>query len=311
MSTRTEAVVPTPLHPFLSAGALLIGLLAVATIGLALAIDASGLVLESSGLSDPVEYSDMPLIHGAHLLLVAIALAGLAYMHTQDPDLSLRGLLNSVGIGVGIATIILAVTDSITAITTIVDTLTLSPTLTGIAGLAGVAYYGALHTQYDWMAVNVAGLLILPPLIAHAAGVSLSILVAILVGMAVFDFYAVHKSTTMEKIANSMIPLRLPVAYFVPTTAASLSDSVDNDGVFTDEFRMLGMGDVAIPGIFIVATATTFAGPLPLPTVLAFLGYIVAYGVLISDPFEKPAYAALPFLNTGVLLGAVVALPFV
>ncbi len=170
-------------------------------------------------------------------------------------------------------------------------------------------YYAALYTQYDWVAINAAGLCIVPPIIVTYSGIGLPFLVGALIVLSGYDFIAVHRSGVMDRLVDSGLSLRLPVMFLIPEQGGSLRGALELDE--DTPIRLLGFGDVAVPGMFIVAVAETFSSAIPLPAITALAGYILALTVIFLDPFDESRYAGIPFLTTGVLLGFALALPFI
>ncbi len=292
--------------------ALVLSGLATLTISLALVLHANGFATSTVEGGSTIDFASNPTYHWSSLLLIAVVWAGFGYAvaHSDDPLGYVKGGL----VGVGIALYVIFAQDGWSGILQLFDTLTLRPAFTGIALLFAIGYFAALYTRYDWIVINFAGLLIVPPIIAlKGASIALPKLGGLLIITAVFDYLAVHKSNTMQNLAESMFRFRLPVAYFGPPRGASLADAFDaastdenEDAVFNTP--MLGMGDVAIPGMFIVGVAATTTSPFPI--VCTLCGYLVGYAAIIYDPFDLSMYAALPFLNTGVLVGFAIAFPF-
>lgn len=289
---------------------LIIAAFALATISVALWLRTTGHPLgQPLPVTDgTIDYAGHAAVHAHTLGLVAILLAGYAFYHANNPDTSASDILGTIILSVALAWGVMFLTDSQSGLATVYETLAGRPLFTLASILIGATYFALLHTHYDWLALNLAAFSLGAPVIAtlsHRA--PLPILAAVLVGAAVIDYLAVHRSSVMETLAESMFPLRVPTAFFVPTTAPSLAAALDGDDL--TGIRMLGLGDVALPGMFIVALAGQFS-LLSLPVATALLGYIIAYAILTTDPFNLNAYAGLPFLNTGVLLGAALALPF-
>lgn len=303
------------LRSLTNASAVLIGAFALLTISLALALPAVGIPLEATGIGTDIDYTTAPHQHAVTLGLLGLLLSSIAYIATTNEEMSLIDLARSAIIGIGAAVLISYLISGTWFDTShVTELLTLRPALTAIVGVSTIAYSALLRTRYDWLAINIAGVLLVPPILIQYAGYPLWILGGVLAVTAIADYIAVHRSGAMEQLASGLLSLRLPVAFLVPTTSDSLTDALDedeSDQSWVRGLRLLGMGDVVIPGVFIVALTAHFPGIISLPVVGALCGYLIGYAVLVSDPFENIAYAALPFLNLGVLLGAAITIPFV
>lgn len=303
------------LKPVLAPPQLIICGFAVLTIALALAIQSLGSPLGTIPVipdGSTAEYSHLSslTLHAHALITSAILFAGVGFALHQNEDYTLLRMAIEIG-GVITITILLLAATTPSSVSTLVETLFTRPLLTIAALLIGATYVAVLNTRFDWLLINVAGLVFAPPVIASLGTAPLDYVVVALAITAVLDYLAVHRTSAMASVANTLITYRIPVAIFAPTTSSSLSNalSTDSEGEFNvSGIQLLGLGDVVIPGTFIVALASTY-GVSSLPVSFALCGYVFAYAALRTDPFEKAAYAALPFLNTGVFLGATLAMP--
>lgn len=307
MENNTRKTLQKRLRSLFSPSPIAIGTLAIGTILLALVIT-THVNLGETGFFSPIDSTTIPFLHLHHLILSAAILTGLGYMTANNPDINPVSMFMYALIGIGLAVGFLIITgkDPLRGLTT----LTMRPIFTALAVAIGLLYFLTLHTKFDWIAVNVLAILIVSPIIAlqSVASTPLWILILLLIATAALDYVAVHRSTAMETIATTVFQFRFPAAYMYPTTTTSLTEALDNN---LKGLRMLGLGDVAIPGIFIVTLASRSPETLPLTAATALIGYVVAYVVLISNPFDLDMYAGLPFLNTGVLGGYFLSLLFI
>ncbi len=126
-------------------------------------------------------------------------------------------------------------------------------------------------------------------------GISLEPLPAILllIVLAIYDFLAVYKTKHMLDLAESILDLKLPLLFVVPTD---------------DKPTMLGVGDVVIPNILTVSAQTFLKAPsffgIKLPALTTLIGGSLGLLALLifAERFKK-AHAGLPFINTGAILG--------
>lgn len=285
--------------------ALLIGAMALLTIGLAIVIDVSGLTPTTPAFGTRIDYATAPLQHALTLVLSTVLITSGAYSFRADPDRSLTDLVGVVIIGLIAGALLSVFLSGSGPFHQMRRTLTLRPQFTAVAVLIGLGYYGGLHTRYDWVVIDLIGMVLLPFAMVQFASYALPLLAGGLVVTAAVDYIAVHRSDAMESMAMNLLAGRFPVAFVVPVTATSLADAVerDDDGAWLTGIRLFGFGDVVIPGTFVVAVVVQSPAFLPIPAVTALLGYAIAYSIIIADPFDKVAYAGLPFLNAGVLIG--------
>lgn len=116
------------------------------------------------------------------------------------------------------------------------------------------------------------------------------ILLAIL---AIYDFIAVYSTKHMVDLAESIMKLKLPLLFIIPSKEKPI---------------ILGVGDVVIPNILTVSAQTFLTSQtifnIKVPALTTLMGGTVGLIVLIifSERFKSP-HAGLPFINTGAILG--------
>lgn len=117
--------------------------------------------------------------------------------------------------------------------------------------------------------------------------------ILLMVILAVYDFIAVYKTKHMIDLAESIVNLKLPLLFVIPTD---------------DKPTMLGVGDVVIPNILTVSAQTFLRAPsffgIKLPALTTLIGGSLGLLTLLifAERFKK-AHAGLPFINTGAILG--------
>jgi presenilin-like A22 family membrane protease len=195
---------------------------------------------------------------------------------------------------------------------------------TVVAGAVGLGLFLALWFHPEWYVVDVAGVLLCAAIVA-IIGISLvpGLVLAILVGMAVYDAYSVYVSGHMQSLVDGSLDLAIPMAFVLPRSPSFSLTAVGGIGDLTDEeggASLLGYGDAVIPGImavsagqFLDAPALLAAAPfLNAPALGALIGGIVgtaALHVLLSKlEGAQPALIVLnPTVVGGYLLGALAA----
>jgi presenilin-like A22 family membrane protease len=168
------------------------------------------------------------------------------------------------------------------------------------AGLTALAGWRPMWTTFSALGLvaAVGGITLM--------GISIGILpVLMLCGLLlVYDALAVYGSGHMVELADGVLDLKLPVLIVIPTRGDGRPLTGDGiDGV------ALGLGDIVIPGLLVVASARAIStgllpiGPLevPLATVLALVGSLA--GLVGIYALGDGAHAGLPPMLGGGLLG--------
>ncbi len=185
-----------------------------------------------------------------------------------------------------------------------------------VAAAVGVALFLALWFYPEWYVVDAAGVLLCAAIVA-IFGISLvpGLVLAILVGMAVYDAYSVYVSGHMQSLVDGSLDLAIPMAFVLPRHPSFSLRSVGSIGDLTDEdgdggAALLGYGDAIIPGIMAVSAGAFLDAPalvswapfLNAPALGALIGGIlgtVALHVLLSK--LEGAQPALIVLNPAVI----------
>jgi presenilin-like A22 family membrane protease len=173
----------------------------------------------------------------------------------------------------------------------------------------------------EWYVIDGIGLIIAVGVTA-ILGMSLGILpiFILLIIMAVYDAISVYKTKHMITLAEGVAPLRLPVLFVIPQEKGFSMDRIEERGALLpkgDEKRdafFMGLGDTVIPGLLVVS-ASIF-----LPSTASFLltanlwaalgalfGGLAGYLLLMRFVMRGKPQAGLPFLNTGAILGYLIA----
>lgn len=185
--------------------------------------------------------------------------------------------------------------------------------------LAGGLLY-LLAKSGEWYIIDAIGLIIGVGVTA-ILGMSLSVLpvMILLIIMAVYDAISVYKTKHMITLAEGVAPLRLPVLFVVPNEKGFTMENVEKHGVVKKEGRdreafFMGVGDAVIPGLLVVSASLYLpdaAAPLMTANLWAAagatIGGLVGYLVLFRFVMRGKPQAGLPFLNSGAILGYLVA----
>ena len=161
-----------------------------------------------------------------------------------------------------------------------------------------------------WFVVDIAGFFLCAGL-AFVLGVLLGLWAAaiFLAIFAIYDYISVYRTKHMVGLAKMALDLDLPMLFVIPSEPISGEVKIDIGEEGSDQGAMaLGFGDIAFPGIMVVASWVYGHG---IHHGLPFALFPIAGGVagmlyLMFGDVKKPA-PGLPFINTGVILGALLS----
>ena len=170
-----------------------------------------------------------------------------------------------------------------------------------------------LYKYPEWYIIDIAGVVIGAGAIA-IFGMSLGVLLVIilLIGLAIYDAISVYKTKHMIDLADTVMDLKLPVLLVVPKVrhyslikeTKSLKQKIKEDDE-RDAFFM-GLGDIVMPGILVVAIYNNIAGSL-LVSLSAILGTLVGFSILMIFVMRGKPQAGLPLLCGGAILGYIIS----
>lgn len=175
--------------------------------------------------------------------------------------------------------------------------------------IAAVILVIILFKYPEWYVIDISGVIIGAGAIA-IFGISLGILLVIilLIGLAVYDAISVYKTKHMIDLADTIMDLKLPILLVVPKIrhyslikeTKSLKEKL-KEGEERDAFFM-GLGDVVMPGILVVATYYSPENGLPI-ALSVIVGTLIGFVVLMSFVMKGKPQAGLPCLCGGAILG--------
>jgi len=178
------------------------------------------------------------------------------------------------------------------------------------AWLAGIALAVQLTflllTFPEWYVINTCGVLISAGA-AAIFGISFGLVPALLllVGLAIYDAWAVYRTGHMVDLADTVMELRLPILLVMPKARGysflkqrSLQAQLDSGE--EREAMFMGLGDIVIPGVLAVSAKATLGWGVGLG---ALLGGLVGFAVLMHFVLGGRPQAGLPLLNGGAILG--------
>jgi len=157
-----------------------------------------------------------------------------------------------------------------------------------ISFVIAVALVVALYKFPEWYIIDLCGVIVGAGAIA-IFGISLSILLVIilLVVLAVYDAISVYQTKHMIDLADTVMDLKLPVLLVVPkirrysliketkSLKEKLKEHEERDAFF------MGLGDIVMPGILVVAAYHNISNGLPIA--LSVLGgTLIGFLVLMT-----------------------------
>ncbi len=163
----------------------------------------------------------------------------------------------------------------------------------------------------EWYVIDISGVIIGAGAIA-IFGISLEIylIMILLIVLAVYDAISVYKTKHMVDLADTVMDLKLPVLLVVPKIRhysllkkqKGLKEQLDS-GEERDAFFM-GLGDIVMPGILVVAAYYTDTVNQSLPLAFSTMaGTLVGFAILMLYVVKGKPQAGLPLLCSGAILG--------
>jgi presenilin-like A22 family membrane protease len=179
--------------------------------------------------------------------------------------------------------------------------------------IIAVALVIVLYKFPEWYIIDLCGVIVGAGAIA-IFGISLSILLVIvlLVVLAVYDAISVYQTKHMIDLADTVMDLKLPVLLVVPkirryslinetkSLKEKLKENEERDAFF------MGLGDIVMPGILVVAAYHNISNGLPVAlSVLA--GTLIGFLVLMMFVIKGKPQAGLPLLCSGAIIGYLIS----
>jgi len=180
--------------------------------------------------------------------------------------------------------------------------------------VVGVGIVALLVKFPEWYVIDVCGVLLGSGSIAMLGiSLSISLVVVLLLGLAVYDVISVYKTKHMIDLADVVLDLRLPVMLVIPKKRTyslakdrkSLKERL-SEGEERDAF-LVGLGDVVMPGVLVASTFHNIAGAGLYVALSAMVGTLVGFAVLVLFLIKGKPQAGLPYLCGGAILGYVVS----
>jgi len=165
----------------------------------------------------------------------------------------------------------------------------------------------------EWYVIDICGIIVGAGAIA-IFGISLGIFLVIilLIGLAVYDAISVYKTKHMIDLADTVLDLKLPVMLVIPKIrhyslikeTKSLKEKL-KEGDERDAFFM-GLGDVVMPGILVVAVYSNINNGLPI-ALSVMIGTLIGFMILMIFVMKGKPQAGLPSLCGGAIAGYIIS----
>ena len=184
-----------------------------------------------------------------------------------------------------------------------------------ISAVIAVILVIILYKYPEWYVIDICGIIVGTGAIA-IFGISLGILLVILllIGLAIYDAISVYKTKHMIDLADTVMDLKLPVLLVIPKIrhyslikeTKSLKEQIEEDEE-RDAFFM-GLGDIVMPGILVVAVYSSPLIPDPLLIAISIIiGTLVGFSILMIYVMRGKPQAGLPLLCGGAIIGYLVS----
>ena len=190
-----------------------------------------------------------------------------------------------------------------------------SPNLSLILAIAIAATLVIALVKYpEWYIIDLTGIVVGVGAIG-IFGISLGIFLVILllIGLAVYDAISVYKTKHMIDLADAVMDLKLPVMMVVPKIkqyslikeTQGLKQKIEEKQ--EREAFFLGLGDIVMPGILVVASYYNIPENGLLVALSVMIGTLIGFGALMTLVVKGKPQAGLPLLCSGAILGYVIS----
>ncbi len=179
--------------------------------------------------------------------------------------------------------------------------------------VSAIILVSTLYWYPEWYIVDVCGIIIgIGAIIIFGISLSIPLVIALLSILAVYDALSVYKTRHMVDLADTVMDLKLPVLLVIPKTRGysllreteslkeKLEKNVDREAFF------MGLGDVVIPGILVIAVYYNIPNSLPLVSGV-IIGIIIGFLSLMVLVLKGKPQAGLPCLCSGAIIGYILS----
>jgi presenilin-like A22 family membrane protease len=166
----------------------------------------------------------------------------------------------------------------------------------------------------EWYVIDICGITIgIGAIGMLGISLSISLVIVLLIGLAIYDAIAVYKTKHMIDLADTVLYLKLPVILVIPkirkysliketkSLKEKLKDEEERDAFF------MGLGDVVMPGILVASAFYNITANGLLVALSVMLGTLLGFVVLMAVVIKGKPQAGLPYLCSGAILGYLVS----
>lgn len=137
--------------------------------------------------------------------------------------------------------------------------------------------------------------------VIFGANIAPSAGIIILLFIAVYDYWAVYKTTHMVKMFKGLAESKVYFTLIIPQTFKGLFKQTQLVSPSVD-FMFLGTGDIALPAIFIVSCLQINLLTALVTSLGTICGFVLLYIIFITQKERQPM-PGLPLIVLGTLLG--------
>ena len=169
-----------------------------------------------------------------------------------------------------------------------------------------------LYKYPEWYVIDICGIIVGTGAIA-IFGISLGVFLVILllIGLAIYDAISVYKTKHMIDLADTVMDLKLPVLLVIPKKlhyslieeTQSLKEKIEEGG--EREAFFMGLGDIVMPGILVVAAFNSVTNGLLLASSV-ITGTLIGFSILMIFVMRGRPQAGLPLLCGGAITGYII-----
>lgn len=166
----------------------------------------------------------------------------------------------------------------------------------------------------EWYVIDICCIILGVGAIAMLGiSLSISLVIFLLVGLAIYDTISVYKTKHMIDLADTVLHLKLPVILVIPKIRKysliketkrlkeKLEDSEKRDAFF------VGLGDIIVPGILVASAFHSISNNGLLIAISVMLGTLLGFAALMTTVIKGKPQAGLPYLCSGAILGYVIS----
>ena len=183
----------------------------------------------------------------------------------------------------------------------------------GLSIIAAVVLIVLLYRYPEWYVIDTCGIIVgTSAIIVFGISLSVFLVLILLIGLALYDAISVYKTKHMIDLADTVMDLKLPVLLVVPKIkhyslikeTKRLKEKLE-EGEEREAFFM-GLGDIVMPGILVVAIYYNVQQGLPI-AIGTMIGTLVGFLLLMRFVLKGKPQAGLPFLCGGAIMGYIIS----